>query len=51
MLTGHYPNEMIYTGRLKSIIEKCTSMDATARYLNVSELKEALQKEILKAGV
>lgn len=42
LLTGDYPKNQLWDGKLKSVIEKCTKMNPEERYENISQLKQAL---------
>lgn len=43
--TSKLPNEFLYQGDIKKIIEKSTHIDPNQRYLSVNELKKALEKK------
>ncbi len=44
MLTGKYPSETCYDGRLAPVIRKCIEFDPSHRYQTASELQEALRE-------
>ena len=43
MLTGEFPKENLYDGKIGKIIEKCTRLEKTARYQSTEELIEELE--------
>lgn len=43
MLTGDYPKNKLWNGKLKKVIQKCTMMNSEERYQDVRQLKKALQ--------
>jgi len=45
MLTGRFPAEEIYEGRLTAVIKKCLSMDPDRRYHSVEALSAAVTKK------
>jgi len=42
MLTGSHPSKKLYSGKLKSIIEKCIQTNPGKRYQSVTQLQESL---------
>lgn len=44
-LTGNYPYEQLYEGKLTPLIRKCTQFDPKNRYQTVEELMQVLQTE------
>ncbi len=42
LLTGSFPIDSLYEGRLGPVIQKCTRYDARKRYQTIQELEEAL---------
>ena len=43
LLTGDFPKNKLYEGRLKPVIQTCIQMDADARYQSVELLERALE--------
>lgn len=43
MLTREHPSKLLYQGKLKRVIEKCTQINPEMRYQNVLALKQALK--------
>ena len=43
MLTGAFPSEKLYPGRLGKIISRCTAIDSEKRYKTVKEVKSAIR--------
>lgn len=50
LLTGKFPNEKLCSGKLRSVVQKCTSIDSANRFSSVNELKKELSepKALLK---
>lgn len=46
MLTGVLPNEKTYSGTYGSIVKKCIQIDSKQRYLNMTELRDALRNQV-----
>lgn len=49
MLTGMLPNETLYSGTYGTIVKKCIQIDSKQRYLNMSELRDALRNQVSQA--
>lgn len=43
LLTGEYPKNQLWSGRLKPVIQKCTRMNSHERYASVKQLKSAME--------
>ncbi len=48
MLTGVLPNEKLYSGTYGSIVKKCIQIDSKQRYLNMTELRDALRNQVFQ---
>lgn len=46
MLCGVLPNEKLYAGTYGSIVKKCIQIDSKQRYLNMTELCNALRNQV-----
>lgn len=44
MLTGAFPNEKIYTGKLGKIIRRCTLIDSEKRFSSINELEKEMSE-------
>ncbi|MGN1189928.1 MAG: serine/threonine protein kinase [Candidatus Ornithospirochaeta sp.] len=42
ILTGHLPSEKKCTGRMRTVVDKCTELEKANRYKSVEELKKAI---------
>lgn len=43
MLTGAFPSEKLYPGKLGKVISRCTAIDSGKRYKTVNEVKSAIK--------
>ena len=46
MLTGHYPSEEVYAGKLGRVIRRCIQIDPQKRFVDAGELKQSLRRFI-----
>lgn len=44
MLTGQFPQNELYTGRVKNIIQNCTKIDWKSRYHSIDEVEASLRR-------
>ena len=45
LLTGKLPNEQMYNGSLKAVIERCIELDPNNRYTNIDHLRAVLTND------
>lgn len=48
LLTGKYPKQQLYGGKVGDIVKRCTAMDLNRRYRHVGELRNDLKRLLAK---